>query len=200
MKVQRWPTWLWLLPFVALAAVLRLVTVGLESLWFDEAVSYLAAMLPVFSILNNAVQSSHPPLYYLLLHLWMQWVPNTDLAARLLGLSYDLFLIPVVYLLACELGNERRAALFAALMVAVSPFHVLYSHELRMYTQLMLLVSLGTLAYLRARRTGRWYGWLSSIFAFFTWCNNNVPLRYHLSVLGPKTPPRRGLEQVSPSY
>jgi mannosyltransferase len=166
MKFQRWPTWLWLLSFVALAAVLRLVTVGRESLWFDEAVSYLAAMLPVSSILNNAVQSSHPPLYYLLLHLWMQWVPNTDLAARLLGLSYNLFLIPVIYLLACELGNERRAALGAALMVAVSPFHILYSHELRMYTQLMLLVSVGTLAYLRARRTGRWYWWLSFVFAW----------------------------------
>jgi hypothetical protein len=27
-----------------------------------------------------------------------------------------------------------------------------------------------------------------------------VPLEYHLSVLGRKTPPRRGLEHVSPSY
>jgi len=146
---------------MAIAAALRVPTIGRESLWFDEAVSYLAARLPLGRILDNTVQSSHPPLYYLLLHGWLNVVPGTDAPARLLGTAWDLLLVPALYWLTMELYGDQRRGLFAALLVALSPFHILYSHELRMYTQLMLLVTAGTAAYLRARRCGGWGWWLA---------------------------------------
>jgi uncharacterized membrane protein len=144
-----WPS---LAAAVAIAAALRLPTIAGESLWFDEAVSYLAARVPLGRILDNTVQSSHPPLYYLLLRGWLRVVPGIDAAARLPGMAWDLMLVPALYWLSVELYGDRRRGLFAALLVALSPFRILYSHELRMYTQLMLRVTAGTAAYLHARR------------------------------------------------
>jgi 4-amino-4-deoxy-L-arabinose transferase-like glycosyltransferase len=164
-QVRR-PAGPWLVAIVVVAAALRLPTVGRESLWFDEAVSYLAARLPVRRILDNTLADPHPPLYYLLLHGWLKVVPSTDAAARLLGTAWDLLLVPALYCLTVELYGDRRRGLFAALLVALSPFHIVYSHELRMYTQLMLLVTVGTAAYVHASRGGVWGWWVAFAGAY----------------------------------
>lgn len=58
--------WLWLI--IGLGAVLRLATLGRQSLWFDEGFSYWIADRPwreLISYLPN--YDTHPPLYYLML-------------------------------------------------------------------------------------------------------------------------------------
>lgn len=141
------------------AAILRVAYLGRESLWYDEAFSYLAATLSPAQIWSNAIQSSHPPLYYFLLHLWLRLVPDQDAALRLLGTVWNLALIPTAYGLSRALLEQGRLALTAAFLVAVSPFHILYSQELRMYTQVMLLALLGVWGYWQGRRTGGWRWW-----------------------------------------
>lgn len=136
---------------MTVAALLRLLNLGRDSLWLDEAISYLAARLPVAQIANNTVQSSHPPLYYLLLHFWLQIVPDSDTAVKLLSTLFGILLIPAVYFLSQQLFENRTISLTAAALTAVSPFHILYSHELRMYTLLMLLVVLATAVTQHAR-------------------------------------------------
>ncbi len=143
-----------------LGTILRLINLGRESLWLDEAISYLTAQLSIAQIANNTVQSSHPPLYYLLLHFWLKFVPNTDTAVKFLSVLWGILLIPVIYLLSQKLFNNRTISLTSALLVAVSPFHILYSHELRMYTQLMVLVVAGTAVYWYARQTMKVRWWL----------------------------------------
>jgi uncharacterized membrane protein len=147
------PTWHWLILIILVAVALRLPYSGTPSLWFDEAVSYLTASLPLRDILGNVVKDPHPPFYYLLLHGWLALVPDGDAWFRLLGTGCDLLLIPTVYGLGRRLLPGRRPALVAAAFVAISPFHVFYAHELRMYSLLMLLTSLAALLYLRARQS-----------------------------------------------
>ena len=142
----------------ALGLWLRLVSLGRESLWLDEAISYLTAELPLANIVNNTVQSSHPPLYYLLLHFWLRMVPNSDTAVKLLSVLWGILLIPAIYLLCQQLFANRPVSLTAALLVTISPFHILYSQELRMYTLLMFLVVMGTAVYWQARQT-KSIGW-----------------------------------------
>jgi uncharacterized membrane protein len=151
-----------------LGMVLRLINLGRESLWLDEAISYLAAQLPLAQIANNTVQSSHPPLYYLLLHFWLDLVPNTDTAVKLFSVLWGVLLIPAIYLFCQKLFSSRTLSLTAALLVAVSPFHILYSHELRMYTQLMVLVMAGTAAYWHARQKMKARWWLLTGLLFLS--------------------------------
>jgi 4-amino-4-deoxy-L-arabinose transferase-like glycosyltransferase len=162
----------WLAICVLTAFALRLLTIQRYSLWVDEAISYLAAVMPVSFILSNAVQSSHPPLYYLLLHFWLPLWPDQDLFLRLFSLLWGILLLPSLYWLALELLVDRRLALLAVVLAVVSPFHILYSQELRMYTQLMVLVTLAAGAYMKGRRTGRQIWWLlfgiASLGALYT--------------------------------
>jgi uncharacterized membrane protein len=91
---------------------------------------------------------------------------------RLLDLLWNLLLIPAVYLLAVTLLRDRRLALLAATLIAISPFHILYSHELRMYTLLMLLTTVCAWAYVRAREkdTPGWWALfgLPALLALYT--------------------------------
>jgi len=155
-----------------LALIFRIINLGGESLWFDEALSYLAASLSPLQIWSNAIQSSHPPLYYFFLHYWQQVVPDQDTFLRTLGVFWDIALILATYALSLALFRKRNLALFTALLIAISPFHVLYSQELRMYTQLMLFVVLGTLGYWQGKQTGRRIWWLlfgaSFVLALYT--------------------------------
>ncbi|MCP4416553.1 MAG: hypothetical protein GY805_08020, partial [Chloroflexi bacterium] len=135
-------------------------SLGRESLWLDEAISYLTAQLPVSQIVNNSVQSSHPPLYYLLLHFWLQLVPDGDTAVKILSALWNLLLIPATYLFSQQLFGKRTVSLTAAALIAISPFHILYSHELRMYTQVMFLVVVATAVQWQARKNGSSGWWL----------------------------------------
>jgi mannosyltransferase len=148
-----------ILLLILLASFLRLSTLGRESLWLDEAISYLTAQLPVSQIVNNTVQSSHPPLYYLLLNFWLKIVPDGDTAVKLLSVLWNLLLIPATYFFSQQMFGKRAVSLTAAALITISPFQILYSQELRMYTQLMFLVVAGTAAYWQARQkesTGWW--------------------------------------------
>lgn len=153
---------------VLIALALRLPNLGRDSLWLDEAISYLVAHLSIAPILNNAAQSSHPPLYYLSLYLWKFIVADTDSALKLLNVFWNLLLIPAVYLLTLAWTNKRPLSLLAAFIIAISPFQILYSHELRMYAQLMTLVTWSVWAYWQARQTGRWGWWLLFSFLMLT--------------------------------
>ncbi|MCB8942188.1 MAG: glycosyltransferase family 39 protein [Ardenticatenaceae bacterium] len=160
MKPKRQSPYVHLSLLVLLAVILRIPNISRDSLWFDEAISYLTAQLPLTHILDNTIQSSHPPLYYLLLHFWQNLVPPTDAGLRSLGLLWNILLVVFIYILTEKLFDKRPLALWSAFLVAISPFHILYSHELRMYTQLMLLVTIGTYAYWQARSTQRRLWWL----------------------------------------
>ncbi|MGH2538569.1 MAG: glycosyltransferase family 39 protein [Candidatus Promineifilaceae bacterium] len=167
---------LWLAGLSGLAFSLRAIGIGANSLWFDEAVSYLAARLPLADLLTNAAQSSHPPLYYLILKAWLAVAPEGDGWLRAPSLLFGVLLVPAVYALGLGLFGQERLGLTAAGLVAISPFHILYAHELRMYTLLMLLVTAGAYAYWRALGAGgRWWAaagllWLAAAYShLFAW-------------------------------
>lgn len=155
--LERRPFWQWVSLLTVIGLLLRLPNLGRDSLWLDEAISYLATDLTLFEHLSNQLQDPHPPFYYLLLTIWRIVVPDNDFSLRLLSTLCNLLLIPVIAYFALDLFKHRSTALLAAVMVTLSPFHILYSHELRMYTLLMFLVTFGTWVYWQARRRSRWW-------------------------------------------
>lgn len=157
----------WLLLLIILALALRLFHLDQYGLWYDEAISYKAAQLDVRSILTNQIQSSHPPLYYLILHYWISFFPDSDFSARMLSVFWNIALIPIVYCLARELFKEKKVALIAVLLIAISPFHIAYSQELRMYTQLMFFTTSGVLVYLLAIKNNNVLLWTAFFLLFF---------------------------------
>ncbi len=159
-KLDKQKSLIGLLIIIAIALCLRFISMGRDSLWFDEAISYLTANLSITEIINNTIKDPHPPLYYLFLHYWLRLVPDNDMAVRFLGTILNLLLIPLTFFLAFDLLKRYSLALISAFIIAISPFQIAYSHELRMYSLLMLLTTFLIWSYWRASNNGKWYWWL----------------------------------------
>jgi mannosyltransferase len=142
-----------LLGLVALAAALRLITLGSQSLWYDEAftpVHVLRASLG--ATLHGVVRSENtPPLWYVLEWVFWRVLGNGAVALRLLSALAGIATVPVVWALGEELAG-RRAAIVAATLVAVNPLFVWYSQEARAYGLFVLTVALAMLAFARVLR------------------------------------------------
>lgn len=126
----------YLVPYLVLFAgfALRLYRLGVNSLWYDETVSMLLARAEIPELLRHTAGDIHPPLYYLLLNLWGRLAGGSEFSAAFLSLWFGVLLIALVYRVTREWVPVRPAATLAALLVAVSPYNVWYSQEVRMYT------------------------------------------------------------------
>ncbi len=144
------------------AFALRLIHLGRDSLWYDETVSVYLAGQRAAELLAHTARDIHPPLYYLLLRGWLllagypigQADPaghGLEFMAAFLSLFFGVLLVPLTWQLARRLGLGSLTAGLAALFIAISPFGVWYSQEVRMYTLgacLGVVVLLATLPFL----------------------------------------------------
>ena len=124
---------------LALVALgLRLARLSFQPLWWDEGWSVYFATSDFRTILELTAVDIHPPLYYLLLHYWTQFLGTSVVSIRLLSVVAGVATIPAIYLAGRRLAGAS-VGLLAALLLAVSPFHVYYSQEVRMYGLVTLL-------------------------------------------------------------
>ena len=138
-----------LVAITSLGGFLRLYHIGSKGLWLDEAFSVWMGRQPVGEMLGWLVRiDQHPPLYYLLLHFWMALLGDDPATVRALSALFGTLTIPIIYLLGRRLADEK-VGLLAALLLAVSPFHVRFAQETRMYTLLALNASLALYALVR---------------------------------------------------
>ena len=160
----------WLVLVVLAGSLMRFVGLGEESIWLDEATSIIIARMNLPSVVAWAAGDIHPPLYYLALHFWLR-LGESEFAVRALSAVLGILTIGVAYALARELFDQR-AGLLAALLLALSPLHVGYSQEARMYVMLTLwslLASYLLLIALRRQRMRYWLGYvLASALALYT--------------------------------
>lgn len=141
--------------FLSLLAAfgLRAWDLGTQSIWIDEGLSIWDAQKSTIELLATHAQwDIHPPLYYLVLHFWVNVAGSSEFAVRFFSVASGVLTVPLVYWLVRLL--QRRAAVEAhavsrllatlpPLLVAVSPFLVFTSQDARMYG---LLTMLGVLA------------------------------------------------------
>jgi hypothetical protein len=125
---------LWVLPAVLLLAFgLRVYHLGADSLWYDETVSVHLAGKSLPALVAHTAGDIHPPGYYVMLHVWTRLTGNSDLVAAYPSLFFGLLLVVLAYRLGVQVFGPR-AGFLAAFLVAISPYNVWYSQEVRMYT------------------------------------------------------------------
>jgi len=122
------------------AFTLRLYRLDHQEIWGDEAHSAYVASLPLSSTVSPRTETN-PPLYHLLLYFWVKTTGSSVFALRFLSLVLGVLTVPLVYRLA-RLAFGRPAGLLAALLCAISPFHVYYSQEARMYALATFTITL----------------------------------------------------------
>ncbi|MDW8318638.1 MAG: hypothetical protein RMN53_12450 [Anaerolineae bacterium] len=164
-SLQRWS----LVILVLASFALRLVQLGADSLWYDETVSVYLAGQSAPALIGHTARDIHPPLYYLLLRGWLllagyptgQADPTghrLEFMAAFFSVAFGVLLVPLGWQLAQRLRLPQPAPTLSALLLALSPFGVWYSQEVRMYTvgaALGLVCLLSTAALLAPRTSAR---------------------------------------------
>jgi mannosyltransferase len=142
----------------------RLHGLTYHSLWLDEAVSVYLARFPPLEILRQGMllQEPNPPLYHLLLHVWMRVFGSGEAAVRMLSALLGMLYLPPIYLLGRRLFSPR-VSLTATLLTAINPFLVWYSQEARMYAMLATLSLWSLYCFVRALDSPRWSWWVTYV-------------------------------------
>ena len=137
---------------LALMTIILLVAFGLgmpglnlEPVWFDEfaSITFMGGMAPPYSpqqIVATVSQRAwdHVPFYYLFGAGWASFVGWSQFALRLLSLLSGVVMISWLFRFASD-TIDKRTAILAALLMSTSAFVIVYFHELRAYSLLMLL-------------------------------------------------------------
>lgn len=186
MKSTRTPIFL----IIIAGFLLRLISLDARPVWYDEAFavlysekSFQAMWSGTVTQVGGVAADVHPLFFYSILHLWMNTVGESALAVRYLPLFFGVATVALIYRLASALF-DGRVALFAALLLAFSPFHIAYSQEARMYAQLGFFAVLTTLSYVEFVKSEATNWWLLFILgAAATLYSHNLGV-FFLSVLG----------------
>jgi len=126
---------------ILIAGFLRFYRLGQQPLWLDEIYTAQLGRLGFLAILDDSLRDPHPPGHHLL-----QWLASgfgsaqSEWGWRWLSALSGLITVVIVYVVFRRLTG-RLGATLAALMLAVSPFHIYYSQEGRPYAFLTLMAS-----------------------------------------------------------
>jgi uncharacterized membrane protein len=156
---------------IAVGLALRFWNLDLKPLWLDETITLLFSLgrsyddiprevlLPLTELLGTLTwhaqscgaiaqtishQSTHPPLFFCLMHQWMGYLQGSDRSllwqVRSLSALFGTGAIAAMYCLN-RVAFSHRAGVWAAGLMAVSPFAVYLSQEARHYTLPMLVIA-----------------------------------------------------------
>jgi 4-amino-4-deoxy-L-arabinose transferase-like glycosyltransferase len=151
-------TRIWFWGILLVGGLLRFYRLGFQSLWIDESLQYSIAGADGFTgVIDRLPRSIHPPLSFLVNHFFLRF-GDFDAFLRVPSVLFGIASLPLVYLLAQQI-TSKRAAVFTALIVAISPLHIWYSQDGRMYAQLIFFSLLSTVLLLRALARANPYWW-----------------------------------------
>ena len=101
--------------------------------------------------LKGLVAEPHPPLFYIGQHLWLRLFGNSEAAMRSLPALYSIGAIGCAYSIGRYLLGHRGGLLFSALL-ALNPFYLFHSLNVRMYSSLVFWTLLSGWALLETGR------------------------------------------------
>jgi mannosyltransferase len=113
-----------------------------SALWLDETLSVNISKLPLTQIPGALSHDGSPPLYYVVLHLWMLVFGQSDVAVRALSGVVSVVSLPLFWSVGYRFGGRRTAWVLLTLGLT-SPFAIEYATTTRMYSFMILWALLG---------------------------------------------------------
>ena len=162
-----------LLIITVLGTILRFYRISYQSLWIDEGATYFYCTRSVLDILTTAEQT--PPPFYVLEHYSYILLGHSELALRLPAVLFGIASIVAIYFLGKE-ACSKDVGILAALLLSLSPFHILFSQTARSYSIMLFFFILFLLFFIKALKTDSRKDWmiatafavLSSYFHFYS--------------------------------
>lgn len=147
-----------LIGITVLALLVRLVNITYASLWSDELYSMLSVH-PDNSFYEMLLlqRRDQPPLYFVLLRLWVDVFGHTDFSARMLSIIIGSASVFAIGWVNNKIYNFR-VGLLSAFLVAFNFTQIEYSLEVRFYGLVFLLVVISMYTYyLCKKNNATWF-------------------------------------------
>jgi mannosyltransferase len=135
---------------MVVALLIRAQRIGVTNLWLDEANSWLLTTYSASAMAANIRQSPGGPLYFFLLKGWSAIFGDSEVALRSLSLVASVPVVALTYAIGVQ-TLSRRAAFAAAALTTLSPLHLYFAQEARVYMVATLMSVCVVAAYLRWR-------------------------------------------------
>jgi len=122
-----------------IALSLRLYQLDVESIWIDEGYTLYHDQQPsIFEVSKVSIKGIYLPFYHILLSKWILIFGISEYNARFLSVIFGFFSVIMIYLLGKLIFN-RKVGVMAAIILALSSYHIYFSQEVRSYGLLFLL-------------------------------------------------------------
>lgn len=127
------------------------------------------------SDISTLIPMEHPPLYFLILHVWLYLFGVSESSARLLSAVFGTVSIPIMFVLVQRIRDDTTA-LIASAIFALAPYQISFAQEVHGYALVILIALLSTVLAERLARpvygrieTRSYIGYvISSILGFYT--------------------------------
>ena len=155
--------WFLVLGLTGLAFLMRRKGLATQSLWFDETDLVSRASQDLPAILKSFFKpGENGPLYTLFMHFWVQFAGTGEAAVRTPSLIAGTLAVPLIFLVGRKLGG-LAVGLVAALLLTVSPYHLWYSQDAKMYPLALCMTLASVYLFLRgfeSNKKGWWFAYV----------------------------------------
>jgi mannosyltransferase len=141
----------WLLyAIILIGAILRIIGIGWDALWYDEAFTAWLARSALPQMMDAIAGDVHPPAWYLIEWVIIRLFGSSEIALRAPACLIGIVNLWLAWIVARRLA-PRSVAVLATGIFAFAPFQIYYSQEARMYQLLQFAVLLAIWAVLARR-------------------------------------------------
>ena len=150
-------TWLFTLPVLLLLFFNLLHLTSRMYLYSDEYLVYFQTRFDLQStILYQATQDVHPPLWFSLFDIWRSLVGDSEFAGRMLSLLLSMLTLALTYRLGRDWFGRVSVGLAAAIFLGLNSYFANFALEIRPYAATMLLDSVSMWLFWRWLRKPTW--------------------------------------------
>jgi 4-amino-4-deoxy-L-arabinose transferase-like glycosyltransferase len=156
---------IWMTPagLIILNFILKVLFISANPVSGDEPFSIFHAQLDFPLIIQQLSYYNNPPLFEIILHLWIKLFGISEVSVRFPSLIFSVLTVYFIY----KTGKEfftYRIAVITSLLFTFSNYHVLFSHEARVYALFALLTAM-------------------SMYFFMTIVKKNNDIKYYFLLL-----------------
>lgn len=149
---------------------MKLMYLGAESLWLDEASTLRWALMPFAEILETSLEDPNGPIYQLLLKVWISAFGISEFSIRFMPAIFGTLLMWPVYLVGRNLF-DKNVGFLAAILCMFSNNLLFWSHENRGYTLVVLLAVWSFYHFFKILSKGKaanlaWYTLITTLLVF----------------------------------
>lgn len=139
---------------VLLGLLLRVMDLGGQSLWVDEILTLRQGHMPGFTLWTQFLDDAQAALP-MVVATWMSRISENEAWLRLPSALLGALSIPLLFQVVRRFASDR-AALIAALLLAVHPMHIDHSQEVRGYAWMIFFGLAATLVVLDGGARPSW--------------------------------------------